>query len=78
MSKEKPKDDSRQQTDKGSSKQTDKPWKGNPEKEQNSHVDKDDLERWQRNGYSLAARRPFEPTASGSRLLATANDWQSA
>jgi hypothetical protein len=50
MSKETPKDDPRQRTDKGSSKQTDKPWKGNPEKEQNSHVDKDDLERWQRSG----------------------------
>ena len=25
-----------------------KPWKGNPEKEQRSHVEKDDLERWQK------------------------------
>jgi hypothetical protein len=46
MSKETPKSDPRQQTDKGSFKQTDEPWKGNPEKEQRSHVDKDDLERW--------------------------------
>ena len=33
MSKEKPTDDPRQQTDWGSHKQTGKPWKGNPEKE---------------------------------------------
>jgi hypothetical protein len=45
---ETPKDDPRQRTDQGSSKQTDKPWKGNPEKEQRSHVSKDDLEKWQR------------------------------
>ncbi len=48
MSKETPKDDPRQQTDEGSPKQTDKPWKGNPEKEQRSQVKKSDLERWQR------------------------------
>jgi len=36
MSKEKPTDDPRQQTDWGSHKQTDKPWKGNLEKEQRS------------------------------------------
>jgi hypothetical protein len=47
MSKETPNDDPRQRTDKGSIKQTDKPWKDNPEKEQRSHVSKDDLERWQ-------------------------------
>ena len=34
MSKETPKDDPRQKSDQGSHKQTDKPWKGNPEKEQ--------------------------------------------
>jgi hypothetical protein len=34
MSKETPNTDPRQRTDWGSSKQTDKPWKGNPEKEQ--------------------------------------------
>ena len=34
MSKETPKDDPRQRSDQGSHKQTDKPWKGNPEKEQ--------------------------------------------
>jgi len=48
MSKETPKDDPRQQTDKGSLKQTDEPWKGNPEKEQRSGAKKSDLERWQR------------------------------
>jgi hypothetical protein len=46
MSKETPKDDPHEQTDKKSFKQTDKPWDGNPEKEQRSHVQKDDLERW--------------------------------
>ena len=34
MSKETPKDDPRQKSDHGSHAQTDKPWKGNPEKEQ--------------------------------------------
>jgi hypothetical protein len=34
MSKETPKDDPRQRTDWGSHSQTDKPWKGPPEKEQ--------------------------------------------
>jgi hypothetical protein len=48
MSQETPKDDPRKQTDKGTFKQTDEPWKGNPEKEQRSHVEKDDLERWQK------------------------------
>ena len=36
MSKETPNDDPRQRTDWGSKSQTDKPWKGNPEKEQRS------------------------------------------
>jgi hypothetical protein len=48
MSRETPKDDPRQRTDKPSIKQTDEPWKGNPEKEQRSSVRKDDLEKWQR------------------------------
>ena len=48
MSRETPKDDPRQRTDKPSIKQTDAPWKGNPEKEQRSSVRKDDLEKWQR------------------------------
>lgn len=48
MSKETPKDDPRQRGDKGSLEQTDKPWEGNPEKEQRSHVGKNDLERWQK------------------------------
>ena len=47
MSKETPKDDPRQRTDKETTRQTDKPWEGNPEKEQRSGVLKDDLERWQ-------------------------------
>ncbi len=48
MSKETPKDDPRQQTDEGSLSQTDKPWKGNPEKEQRNDDTKIDLEKWQR------------------------------
>jgi hypothetical protein len=48
MSKETPKDDPHQRTDEGSPKQTDKPWKGNPEKEQRSNASKSDLEKWQR------------------------------
>jgi hypothetical protein len=47
MSKERPNDDPRQQTDWGSHRQTDKPWKGNPEKEQRSDKVEPDLERWQ-------------------------------
>ena len=47
MSKETPKDDPRQRTDRGSLKQTGAPWKGNPEKEQRSQISSDDLERWQ-------------------------------
>jgi hypothetical protein len=46
MSKEKPTDDPRQQTDWGSHKQTDKPWRGNPEKEQRPGSSKPDLEKW--------------------------------
>ncbi|WP_315756246.1 MULTISPECIES: hypothetical protein [unclassified Bradyrhizobium] len=45
MSKETPKDDPRQRTDGGSIKQTDKPWTGNPEKEQRSDSE-NDLEKW--------------------------------
>ncbi|HMF75585.1 MAG TPA: hypothetical protein VK604_07975 [Bryobacteraceae bacterium] len=44
MSKETPADDPRQKTDEGSLSQTDKPWKGNPEKEQRSDDAKIDLE----------------------------------
>jgi hypothetical protein len=48
MSREKPNDDPRQRNDEGSHSQTDKPWKGNPEKEQRSPADgeKIDLEKW--------------------------------
>jgi hypothetical protein len=48
MSKETPKDDPRQQSDEDSLKQTDKPWKGNPEKEQRNDDMKIDLEKWHR------------------------------
>jgi hypothetical protein len=47
MSKETPKSDPRQRSDWGSHKQTDKPWKGNPEKEQRNEDVKPDLEKWQ-------------------------------
>jgi hypothetical protein len=47
MSKEKPKTDPRERTDWGSPKQTVKPWKGNPEKEQRNGDAKPDLEKWQ-------------------------------
>jgi hypothetical protein len=46
MSKETPKTDPRERTDWGSSKQTDQPWKGNPEKEQRNEDAKPDLEKW--------------------------------
>ncbi|NUS19065.1 MAG: hypothetical protein HOQ25_04645 [Mesorhizobium sp.] len=46
MSKERPTDDPRQQNDWGSHRQTDKPWKGNPEKEQGSDEVKPVLEKW--------------------------------
>jgi hypothetical protein len=47
MSKETPTSDPGQRTDWGSAKQTDKPWKGNPEKEQRNGDTKPDLEKWQ-------------------------------
>jgi hypothetical protein len=46
MSKETPKDDPRQRTDWGSSKQTEEPWKGPPEKDQFDPQSKPDLEKW--------------------------------
>jgi hypothetical protein len=47
MSQEKPTDDPRQRTDKGSLKQTNEPWKQPVEKEQEPQgVKKSDLERW--------------------------------
>ena len=48
MSKETPKNDPRQRTDSESHAQTDKPWKGNPEKEQRNDDPKLDLEKWQK------------------------------
>jgi hypothetical protein len=47
MTKETPKDDPRERTDWGSDKQTDKPWKGNPETEQRSGTKKSDPDLWQ-------------------------------
>lgn len=47
MSRESPLDDPRQRTDQGSHSQTDKPWKGNPEKEQRSGTKKSDPDKWQ-------------------------------
>ena len=46
MSQEKPNDDPRQRADQGSAKQTDKPWNGPVEKEQQGGARKEDLERW--------------------------------
>jgi len=45
MSKETPQDDPRERADQ-SHKQTDKPWKGNPESEQRNNDAKIDLEKW--------------------------------
>jgi hypothetical protein len=50
MSQEKPTDDPRNQNDWGSHAQTEKPWKGNPEKEQRSDDPKLDLEKWHKTG----------------------------
>jgi hypothetical protein len=47
MSKETPKDDPRQQNDWGSHSQTEKPWEGNPEKEQKPGTKKSDPDKWQ-------------------------------
>jgi hypothetical protein len=47
MSKEKPNDDPRRRTDAGSLKQTEAPWKGNPEKEQRAGTKKSDPDLWQ-------------------------------
>jgi hypothetical protein len=52
MSKETPKDDPRQKTDWGSHRQTNEPWKGNPEKEQRNENPKHDLEKWQESNTS--------------------------
>lgn len=46
MSNESPLDDPRQKTDQGSHAQTDKPWEGNPEKEQRSGTKKSDPDKW--------------------------------
>jgi hypothetical protein len=46
MSEETRKTDPRQRADAGSNKQTDQPWKGNPEKEQRNGDTKPDLEEW--------------------------------
>jgi hypothetical protein len=57
MSKETPKDDPRQQSDHASHKQTDKPWKGNPEKEQRNDDAKIDLEKWHETKTHWSGRR---------------------
>jgi hypothetical protein len=46
MSKERPTDDPRNQSDWGSHTQTNKPWTGNPEKDQKPGDAKPDLEKW--------------------------------
>jgi hypothetical protein len=46
MSKDAPDDDPHQQSEHASHKQTDKPWKGNPEKEQRNDDAEIDLEKW--------------------------------
>lgn len=48
MSKEQPTDDPRERIDEASISQTDKPWKGIPEKEQSAPNGEIDLENWQR------------------------------
>ena len=45
---ETPLDDPRQKTDWPATKQTDEPWKGNPEKEQRNDGGDLDLEKWHR------------------------------
>jgi hypothetical protein len=47
MSKETPEDDPRQRNDWESNKQTNEPWKGNPEKDQQSGTKKSDPDKWQ-------------------------------
>ena len=47
MSNGTPKDGRGERTDQGSPKQTDTPWKGNPEKEQQSGTKKSDPDLWQ-------------------------------
>jgi hypothetical protein len=47
MSKEKPNDDPRRQTDWKNTKQTDQPWKCQVEKEQKNNDGDIDLEKWQ-------------------------------
>ena len=46
MSKEKPNEDPRQQTDWKTTKQTDQPWKRPVEKDQQSGSTKEDLQKW--------------------------------
>ena len=46
MSKEKPNDDPRQQTDWKSDRQTSKPWKRPVEREQQSGTTEEDIEKW--------------------------------
>jgi hypothetical protein len=48
MSKDRPDEDSGGRADKSNFKQTDEPWKGNPEKEQAPPAKDHDLETWQK------------------------------
>src|SRR5882724_11528011 len=55
MSKEKPNEDPRQQTDWKNTKQTDQPWKGPVEREQRNE-DRIDLEKWHNTNTTLTGR----------------------
>jgi hypothetical protein len=72
MSKETPKDDPRKQTDQGSHKQTDKPWKGNPGKEQRSGTKKSDPDKVAGNEHALDGVRQWDwPHMKFSAVLAS-------
>jgi len=57
MSKESPADDPRRKTDQGSHSQTDKPWKGNPEKEQRNDGAKINLGKMAGNQRALTEKK---------------------
>ena len=65
MSKETPKDDPRHSNDQGSHKQTDKPWKGNPEKKQRNDNAKNDLRRMARNQHALISLQAIKIERDG-------------
>ncbi len=79
MSKETPQDDPRQRDDWGSLKQTDKPWKGPPEKEQKPSDKTPDLEKWQETSTHMLRRvgkgalfAPCPPFLPNKKLVGTA------